>query len=69
MSTTLNELGTRPWKEVSSLCKDAAVFVDENAAELLHWAGGIELLGECVGVYDLYKDLSPIARDFIATVC
>ena len=56
------------WTEVSSLCGGAAVFLDSGAAELLHWAGGVRLLGDCVGVYDLYQDLSPVARDFIATV-
>ena len=54
--------------EVSSLCGGAAVFLDNGAAELLHWAGGVRLLGDCVGVYDLYQDLSPVARDFIAMV-
>lgn len=67
-ASALSELAIRPWKEVARVCKDAAVFLDDPAAELLHWAGGLELLGECVGVYDLYKDLNSIARDFIATV-
>lgn len=58
----------RLWTEVSSLCGGAAVFLDSGAAELLHWAGGVRLLGDCVGVYDLYQDLSPVARDFIAMV-
>lgn len=58
----------RPWKEVSAVCSDAAVFVDDGAGELLHWAGGLALLEGCIGVYDLFGELSPIARDFIAKV-
>ena len=69
MSTArLKEIAVRPWKEVVDLCKDAAVFLDDSAADLLHWAGGLELLSGCLGVYDMYKDLNPVARDFIATV-
>ncbi len=55
------------WKEVADVCKDAAVFVDDGAAELLHWAGGLELL-ESTGVYNLYEDLNTVTRDFIAIV-
>ena len=58
----------RLWTEVAALCGGAAVFLDSGAAELLHWAGGVRLLGDCVGVYDLYQDLSPVARDYIAMV-
>ena len=58
----------RLWREVSSVCRDSAVFLDSGAAEVLHWAGGVRLLGDCVGVYDLYRVLSPVARDFIAMV-
>lgn len=58
----------QPWREISKVCQNAAVFLDGGAAELLHWAGGVQLLGSCVGVYDLYRDPSPVARDFIAAV-
>ena len=64
----LAEIAARPWKEVAVLSKDAAVFVDDSAAELLHWAGGLQLLNDSLGVYDMYKDLNPVARDFIASV-
>ena len=64
----LRELARKPWKSIQSLCKDAAVFVDGGAAELLHWAGGVKLLKSCVGVMDLATDLTLIARDFIASV-
>ena len=59
----------RPWREVAAVCRDAAVFVDDGAGELLHWAGGLALLDGCIGVYDLFGELSPVARDFIAKVC
>ena len=61
-------IAQQPWKSISSICKDAAVFLDDSCAELLHWAGGVELLGGAVGIYDLYGDLTQIARDFIASV-
>ena len=64
----LGEHSTTPWKEVAAVCRDAAVFVDDGAGELLHWAGGLALLQGSVGVYDLFGDLSPLARDFIAKV-
>ena len=57
-----------PWREVAAVCHDAAVFVDDGAGELLHWAGGLALLEGCIGVYDLFGELSPVARDFIAKV-
>ena len=57
-----------PWREIAAVCHDAAVFVDDGAGELLHWAGGLALLEGCIGVYDLFGELSPVARDFIAKV-
>ncbi len=68
-SAAIAEASLRPWVTVGGVCRDAAVFVDDGAAELLHWAGGIQLLKGCVGIYDLYSELSPVARDFIAAVC
>lgn len=67
-SSSLGEISRTTWESVGSVCKDAAVFVDDGAGELLHWAGGIALLDGCVGVYDLHSELPPIARDFIAAV-
>ena len=67
-SRHLKELARQLWKSIENLCKDAAVFVDDSSAELLHWAGGVELLSGCVGVFDLFTDLTPVARDFIASV-
>ena len=66
---SLGEHCIRPWKEVAAVCHDAAVFLDDGAGELLHWAGGLALLEGCTGVYDLFGELSPVARDFISKVC
>lgn len=67
-SQGLRDLASQPWKSIQNICKDAAVFVDDSCAELLHWAGGVELLRGCVGVHDLYSDLTPVASNFIASV-
>lgn len=67
-SQGLRELARQPWKSIENICKDAAVFLDDSSAELLHWAGGVELLSGCVGVHHLCTDLTPVARDFIASV-
>ena len=64
----MNHLSVTVWDRVRKVSEDAAVFIDGGAAEVLHWAGGIQLLGRCVGVYDLYDELNPVARNFIATV-
>ena len=70
MATALISQSSRtPWRNIAGVCKHAAVFLDSNAAELLHWAGGLDMLGDCVGVYDLLSDLNAVAKDFIATVC
>ena len=70
MATALISQSSRtPWRNIASVCKNAAVFLDSNAAELLHWAGGLDMLGDCVGVYDVLTELSTVAKDFIATVC
>ena len=66
--SSLGEISRTPWETIGRVCKEAAVFVDDGAGELLHWAGGIALLGGCVGVYDLHSELAPIAKDFIAAV-
>ena len=65
---TIVDSSRAPWLEVARLCQNAAVFLDSSSAEQLHWVGGVRLLGDCVGVYDLYSELSPVARDFIAMV-
>ena len=67
-SAQLTRASKESWKRVASVCEDAAVFLDRGAAEHLHWTGGIGLLGRCVGAYDLYEELGPVARDFIAQV-
>ncbi len=67
-SYSLGELSCKPWRTVGGVCKDAAVFLDNGAAELLHWAGGMKLFPGCVGLYDLHAKLDPVARDFIAAV-
>ena len=68
-SCTIGELTCKPWRTLGGVCKDAAVFLDDGAAELLHWAGGMKLLPGSVGLYDLHAQLNPVARDFIAAVC
>ena len=68
LSASLSELSSRLWTTVGRVCKDAAVFLDDGAAELLHWAGGLKLIQGCVGAYDLHSELSGVARDFIAAV-
>ena len=65
---TFSQSSREPWQEIAKVCWDAAVFLDSGAAELLHWAGGVQLVEGCVGVYDMYSELSPVARDFIAMV-
>lgn len=67
-SATLANLSREHWKAVRAVCRDAAVFVDDGAAELLHWAGGLQVLVGAVGVYDLHSELNAIAKDFIAAV-
>lgn len=68
MAVSLGEHCIRPWREVAAVCRDAAVFLDDGAGELLHWAGGLALLEGSIGVYDLFGELSPVARDFISKV-
>ena len=57
-----------PWRRVATVSEEAAVFFDDCSAELLHYAGGVALLGRIVGAYHLYKPLNPVARDLIAQV-
>lgn len=68
-SHTLNDVGKIPWEIVSKVSKDAAVFLDDESAQLLHWAGGVKLLSGCVGVYSFFSEVNAVARDFIAAVC
>ncbi|XP_064398020.1 sec1 family domain-containing protein 2-like isoform X2 [Halichondria panicea] len=67
MAFSQRDISISAWRKVADVCRDAAVFVDDNAAELLHWAGGLELLDGCTGMYSIYKELNSIAKDFIAT--
>ena len=66
--SSLGDLSRAPWIHCSELLRDAALFVDQGTAELLHWAGGIAVLPPCTGVYDLYAPLGAVARDAIAKV-
>ncbi len=68
MASSQRDISISAWRKVADVCRDAAVFVDDNAAELLHWAGGLGLLDGCTGMYSIYKELNSIAKDFIATV-
>ena len=56
------------WRQVAGCSGDAAVFLDNCAGELLHYVGGVQVLGEPVGVYNLYSSLNPVARNIIAQV-
>lgn len=38
------------WKEIAKKCNRAVVFIDNAAAECLHWAGGVELLNTCIQI-------------------
>lgn len=67
-SGSLCELSRQPWRGVAGVCRDAAVFLDDGAAELLHWAGGVRLLAGCVGCYNLHSELNTTSRHFIASV-
>lgn len=60
--------GGDPWRLVADVSEEAAIFLDDCAGELLHYAGGVELLGGIVGAYHLYMALNPVARDLIAQV-
>ena len=65
---TFGQVSRSVWDNVARVSGGAAVFLDGKAAELLHWAGGVRTLGECVGAFDLYSELSAVAVDSIAAV-
>ncbi|CAB0017666.1 unnamed protein product [Nesidiocoris tenuis] len=44
MEINLKYASLSVWQEVSKKVKDAAVFIDEPAAECLSWHGGVHLL-------------------------
>lgn len=68
----LLSLSQNPWKRVVSTAKGASVFLDDAAAEILHWSEEDDsennLIRVSLGVYSLYADLNPIAKDLIAQV-
>ena len=68
----LFSLSQKPWKQVASVSDSASVFLDDAAAEIFHWSEGEGakegLLQLSLGIYSLYEDLNPIAKDFIAQV-
>ena len=68
MDVYLQCLGQEPWKRVVAVCESAAIFLDNSAAELFHWCEKDNVLQRCVGVYSLYHELNPVARDFIFQV-
>lgn len=56
------------WKCVHAVCRGAAMFLDDPAAELLHWTGAERIMRDAIAVYHLYEQLNPLARDVIARV-
>ena len=70
MSSLLSRTSQKPWEEVLSVSTGASVFLDDGAAEALHWCEAEEeLLRASLGVYSLGANLNPVAKDFIAQVC
>lgn len=70
--SALLSLSQNPWKRVVSVAEGASVFLDDAAGEILHWSEEEDLENSLIkvslGVYSLYTDLNPIAKDFIAQV-
>ena len=71
--SSLLSLSQQPWKRVASVAEGASVFLDDAAAEIFHWSEGEGsdnggLLKLSLGIYSLYTDLNPIAKDIIAQV-
>ena len=58
----------RVWSCVHAVSRGAAMFLDDPAAEMLHWTGTEKIMTDVVGVYRLYDQLNPLARDVIARV-
>ena len=58
----------RVWSSVHAVARGAAMFLDDPAAEMLHWTGTEMIMRDAVGVYRLYDQLNPLARDVIARV-
>ena len=58
----------RVWRSVHAVSGGAAMFLDDPAAEMLHWTGTERIMRDAVGVYRLYDQLNPLARDVIARV-
>lgn len=42
------------WRKVDVYAKNAVVYLDAPAAELLHWAGGVNLISSCYCLLDLF---------------
>lgn len=51
---TLPSAAKETWKKVEACAKNALVYLDAPAAELLHWAGGINLISTCYCILDLF---------------
>ena len=51
---TLPSAAKEAWKKVEVCAKNAVVYLDASAAELLHWAGGINLISSCYCILDLF---------------
>ena len=69
----LLSLSQQPWRRIATVAEGASVFLDNAAAELFHWSEGDGsenggLLALSLGIYSLYTDLNPIAKDIIAQV-
>ena len=51
---TLPSAAKEAWRKVEVYAKNAVVYLDAPASELLHWAGGISLISSCYCLLDLF---------------
>jgi len=52
--STLSSAAKDAWRKVEVFAKNAVVYLDAPASELLHWAGGISLISSCYCILDLF---------------
>lgn len=51
---TLPSAAKEAWRKVEVYAKNAVVYLDAPASELLHWAGGVSLISSCYCLLDLF---------------
>ena len=51
---TLPSAAKEAWKKVEVYAKNAVVYLDAPASEILHWAGGISLISSCYCLLDFF---------------